>query len=115
MWLSVSDFLFLTQKHCRSFSEILETLFIEGSGFKCALIAMIAWCLWERQNRVREGQRTWQLHEVGDGARDLVQEYWDIHLKEKPVLVRPPVVRWSPPLAECYKINFDAAILEGTN
>ena len=54
MWLSVSDFLFLTQKHCRSFSEILETLFVEGSGFKCALIAMIAWCLWERQNRVRE-------------------------------------------------------------
>ena len=30
MWLFVSDFLFLTQKHCRSFSEILETLFVEG-------------------------------------------------------------------------------------
>lgn len=36
---------------------------------------MIAWWLWERRNRVREGQRTWQLHEVGDRARDMVQEY----------------------------------------
>ena len=114
-WLSVSDFLFLTQKHCRSFLEILEALFFVGSGFRCALFAMTAWCLWERRNRVRECQRTWQLHEVGDRARDLVQEYWDIHFKEKPIIVCPPTVRWSPPLVECYKINFDAAILEGTN
>ena len=71
-WLSVFDFLFLTQKHCRFFLEILETLFSVGSGFRCALFAMIAWCLWERRSRVRECQRTWQLHEVGDRARDLV-------------------------------------------
>ena len=45
----------------------------------------------------------------------MVQEYWDIHFKEKLILVRPLAVRWSPSLAECYKINFDAAILEGTN
>ncbi|XP_075654807.1 uncharacterized protein LOC142624974 [Castanea sativa] len=80
--------------------------------FRCALFAMIAWCLWERQNRVRERQRTWQLHEVGRRARDLVQEYWDIHFKEKLIHVCPLTVRWSPPSAECYKINFDATILE---
>jgi len=45
----------------------------------------------------------------------LVQEYWDIHFKEKSILVRPPAIRWSPPPVECYKINFDAAILEGIN
>ncbi|KAK9996830.1 hypothetical protein SO802_021516 [Lithocarpus litseifolius] len=52
---------------------------------------------------------------VGDRARDLVQEYWDFHFKKKLIHVHPPAVRWSPPLAECYKINFDVAILEGTN
>ena len=115
IWLSVSNFLLLTQKNCKSFLEILETLFSVGSGFQCALFAMIAWCLWERRNRVRERQRNWQLHEVGDRARDLVQEYWDIHFKEKSIHVHSLVVRWSPPSAQCYKINFDAAILEGTN
>uniref|UniRef100_A0A7N2LPB7 Reverse transcriptase zinc-binding domain-containing protein n=1 Tax=Quercus lobata TaxID=97700 RepID=A0A7N2LPB7_QUELO len=43
-----------------------------GSGFRCALFAMIAWFLWERRNRMRERQRTWQFHEVGDKAKELV-------------------------------------------
>ena len=47
VWLSDPGFLFLTQKNCRSFLEILETLFSAGSGFRCAQFAMTAWCLWE--------------------------------------------------------------------
>ena len=72
VWLSDLGFFFLTQKNCRSFLEILETLFSGRSGFRCALFAMIAWCLWERRNRMRERQRTWQLHEVGDKVKELV-------------------------------------------
>ena len=72
-------------------------------------------CLSKRWNQVRECQRTWQLHEVGNRVRDLVQEYWDIHFKKKPIHVHPPAIQWSPPSAKCYKINFDAAILEDTN
>ena len=59
VYMSDSGFLFLTQKNYKSFMEILETLFSVGSGFWCALFAMVAWCLWERQNRVRERQQTW--------------------------------------------------------
>ena len=59
VWLSDPGFLFLTQKNCRSFLEILETLFSAGSGFRCAQFAMTAWCLWERQNHLRVHQRTW--------------------------------------------------------
>lgn len=48
VWLFDPGFFFLTQKNCRSFMEILETLFRAGSGFWCALFAIIACCLWEQ-------------------------------------------------------------------
>ena len=45
-------------KKCRSFLEVLESLFSAGSSFRCAQFAMTAWCLWERRNRLRVHQRT---------------------------------------------------------
>ena len=93
----------------------MESLFNVGSGFRCAQFAMTAWCLWEHRNRLRVHQCTWQLHEIGDKALKLVQEFWDVHCKETSSSVCPPLVRWTPPLATCYKINFDAALLDGLN
>lgn len=75
VWLSDLGFNFLVQKNCKSFMEILEVLFNAGSGFRCALFAMVARCLWQRKNKLRERQHTWQLHEIGDKAKELVQEF----------------------------------------
>ena len=63
----------------------------------------------------RVHQRTWQLHEIGVRALELVQEFWDVHCKEASSTVRPPLIRWTPPPATCYKLNFDAALLDGFN
>ncbi|KAK9991527.1 hypothetical protein SO802_026512 [Lithocarpus litseifolius] len=115
VWMSDPGFLFLTQKKCRSFLEVLESLFSAGSSFQCAQFAMTAWCLWESRNRLRVHQHTWQLHEIGVKALELVQEFWDIHCKEASSIVRPPRVRWTPPPTPCYKLNFDAALLDGFN
>ena len=76
---------------------------------------MIAWCLSECRNRLRVHQCTWQLHEIGVKALELVREFWDVHCKEKSSNVLPPLVRWTPPPATCYKLNFDAALLDGFN
>lgn len=72
VWLSDPGFLFLVQKDCRSFFELLEVLFSKESGFRCALFATVAWCLWQRWNKLRVQQQTWQLHEIGDRAKALV-------------------------------------------
>ena len=77
VWLLDSEFQFLVQKECRSFVELLETLFKEGSSFKVALFATISWCLWQRQNRVRVRQPSWQLHEIEGRAKVMVSEFWD--------------------------------------
>ena len=49
--LAQYGFLFLVsvswfRKKCRSFIEILEALFNEGSAHQCVVFAMVAWCLW---------------------------------------------------------------------
>lgn len=46
VWLSDPGFNFLVQKNCRSFVELLEALYKDGSGFRIALFATISWCLW---------------------------------------------------------------------
>ena len=113
-WLSNPGFFFLTRRIVGPLWRFWR-LFSARFGFWCALFAMIAWCLWERRNRIRECQRTWQLYEVGDRPKELVQEFWDVHYKETPIHACQSLVRWSPPSAACYKVNFDATILEGTN
>ena len=44
-------------------------------GYRVALFSTIAWSLRQRQNRLRENQGTWPLHEVGDRAKAMVVEF----------------------------------------
>ena len=58
---------------------------------------------------MRERQSVWPLHELGDRARELVLEYGNVNCQEHRLPIPHPKVRWSPPPADCYKANFDAA------
>ena len=66
-----SGFLFLVQAKCMTFLELLEVLFNHGSCYRVALFAIVAWCLWQFCNRLRERQLVWPLHELGERARGL--------------------------------------------
>ena len=54
--------------------DLLEEVLKNGSGFRVALLATVAWCLWQRCNRVRERQPSWHPHEIGEQALALVHE-----------------------------------------
>ena len=77
-----------------------------------AVFATIYWCLWERRNRIRVRQTSWQIHKIEDRARMMVREFWDANDQEQQQSVRRPSARWSPPLAGTYKANFDVALFE---
>ena len=51
-------FFFFGSEKFRSFFAVLEALFSEGLDFRCSLFATVAWCLWQRRNRLREHQTT---------------------------------------------------------
>ena len=52
--------------------EILEALFSEGSDYSCVVFVMVAWCLWQGRNRIRECQPSWSLHDIGNRAKEMV-------------------------------------------
>ena len=49
----------------------------------------------------------WPLHELGERAQDLVDEFWEVNPQVQSGPVRRSQVRWSPPPQDHYKVNFD--------
>ena len=44
----------LVHKKFQTFDELLEEVFSTGSTRKVPMFATVAWCLWQRRNRMRE-------------------------------------------------------------
>ena len=42
----------------------------------------------------------------------MVDEFWNLNSKKHGASIPRPVVHWSPPPEDCFKINFDAAYFE---
>ncbi|KAK7859026.1 putative ribonuclease h protein [Quercus suber] len=112
VWMSGPEFQFLIRKGCRTFIELLKHLFKEGSGLQVVVFATTCWCLWERRNRMRVRQTSWQIHEIEGRARMMASEFWDANEQEQQRSVRCSQARWSPPPASTYKANFDAVLFD---
>ena len=89
-WMSDPGFSFLVRAKCRSFMELLEVLIAHGLSFRIALFAVVVWSLWQYRNRMRERQSVWPLHELGDRARALLVEFWEVHPQEQREPLRRP-------------------------
>ena len=59
--------------------DLLNSVFELGASFSVALFSTIAWCLWQRQNKLHECQPTWPLQEIGRRAKELVVEFFEVH------------------------------------
>ncbi|XP_030958481.1 uncharacterized protein LOC115980358 [Quercus lobata] len=92
VWMTDPGFLFLVQAKCRTFLELLEVLFNHGSCYRVALFATVAWCLWQFRNRLRERQLVWPLHELGERAQGLVDEFWEVNPQVQSAPVRRPLI-----------------------
>ena len=68
--------------------ELLEVFFSHDSCYRVALFATVAWCLWQFRNRLKERQSMWPFHELGERARDLVDEFWEVNPQVQSAPVR---------------------------
>ncbi|KAK4600121.1 hypothetical protein RGQ29_009977 [Quercus rubra] len=78
VWKSDPGFAPLYQKQYRKFEDLVEELMHRDSTYQVALSSTIGWCLWQCRNRLKENPLTWQLHELGNRAKELVLEYLDV-------------------------------------
>ena len=84
----------------------------KGSVYHVALFSTMAWCSWQRRNRLRVRQSVWPLYEISDRAKALVVEFFDSNKQEVRPRYRCPTARWVPPGADWYKANYDVAIFD---
>ncbi|XP_023874803.1 uncharacterized protein LOC111987330 [Quercus suber] len=69
VWKSDINFVPYYKKGFRSFFDLLEEVLRKGSTYHVALFSSMAWCLWQRRNRLRMSQSVWPLHENGERAK----------------------------------------------
>ena len=115
VWKFVPSFSRLYQTGYWSFLDLLEVVLDQGLAFTVALFSTIAWSIWQRRNKMRVQQPSWPLHEISKRAKDLVVEFFDIHKQPPRSAVQGPRVRWTKPLEDFYKVNFDAALFDTNN
>ena len=58
VWKSVPRFSGLYRSAHRSFMDLLDFVFKLGASFSVALFSTIAWCLWQRRNKLCQRQST---------------------------------------------------------
>ncbi|XP_030928675.1 uncharacterized protein LOC115954851 [Quercus lobata] len=99
-------------KRYRSFRDLLEAVMLKSSQFRVALFCTTAWSLWQRRNRLREKQPSWNLHELGSQAKAYVVDFLNANYQPSQVSSWRAQVSWSPPTESVYKGNFDAAFFD---
>lgn len=81
LWLCDNDkpvrfltpsFSFLRIKTFSSFRDLMEFVLLSASSKFAALFSMIAWCVWQRRNRIREKQPTWEVVDIVKIATELL-------------------------------------------
>ena len=90
----------------------MEFVLLNASSKSAALFSMIAWCVWQRRNRIREKQPTWEVVDIVKTAAELLQEFHDVQKQSSRNIIQRDETCWKTPNPEIYKINFDGAIFE---
>ena len=83
----------------------------KGSKYHVALFSTMAWCLWQRCNRLQMNQSVWPSLEIDDRAKGLVIEFFFANKQEARPRVQSSLARWVLPEGDFYKVNYDDAIL----
>ena len=90
-----------------SFTELLKL--IQSRPHSVALFAATAWSIWYHRNKSRLNDTTLPLEKISGFARDYIQDF-------NKLITIPPCShhsvqrRWSPPIPDYWKVNFDGAM-----
>ena len=76
------------------------------------LFAIMVWTIWFRRNTIRVNPTGFPVDQVLQRAIDSLLEFRAAQLRKQPTPPRP-LVKWSPPVEEYYKVNFDGTVFRG--
>ena len=73
---------------------------------------MMVWKIWFRRNTIRVNPTGFPVDQVLQRVIDSLLEFRAAQSRKQPTPPRP-LVKWSPPVEEYYKVNFDGAVFRG--
>ena len=79
IWLPDRTFSSPQNRVFRSFRDLVSFILAEFSSNDAALFSMIAWSIWTRRNKLRVKQPAWDVGETTKKAKELLQEFYDVH------------------------------------
>nr|POF23153.1 putative ribonuclease h protein [Quercus suber] len=112
IWFSDQAFHHPRTRTFRCFGDLMTFVLTELSSSTAALFSMVAWCIWTRRNNLRERQPVWDVGVTVKRARELLQEFMDVQVTPTRLPIPQEKVKWKPPGAGLFKINFDGAVFE---
>ena len=110
VWSDMELWSFWVSVQFVTFKELLSWLI--KNNHQTELFAVMAWTIWNQQNRVHLNQLADSLHQIPNISKSWLVEY---HARQVPTatLVQRthcPRNHWKPPPSELFKINFDGAV-----
>ena len=75
------------------------------------MFAIVAWFVWNRKNKLRLKEPSLNKSKIFSAAAQYLSEF---QLKFLMKVAKSPAIKskWSPPLGESYKTNYDGAVFE---
>ena len=109
VWNSVPKLQLQHDQNVHMVSELIKLTPEEGKDVN--LLAMILWTVWYLWNKLRTTNEEYPISQVSTNAKQALTEY---HQANQVTMLQYPVctcprVKWSPPPAENFKVNFDGA------
>ena len=82
------------------------------SGCNVELFSMMVWTIWFRRNTIRVNPTDFPVDQVLQRAIESLLEFRVAQPRKQPTPPRP-LAKWSPPVEDYHKVNFDGAIFKG--
>lgn len=94
-----------------AYADLWEVLFALNNRTDLNLVAVIMWLIWSRRNSARMGESFTEYHKIRAKAEVFLLDFKSAQgLVQRVLTARTQAIRWMPPIAPFYKINFDGAL-----
>ena len=95
--------------------QLFEELMVRLTKSKFELFFVQAWLIWNQRNTVIHGGSFKEPGWLNKRATEVLEEFHKSHVQLSISTPTSPIIRWQPPPALVFKVNFDAAIFSELN
>lgn len=95
--------------------QLFEELMVRLTKSKFELFFVQAWLIWNQRNTVIHGGSFKEPGWLNKRATEVLEEFHKSHVQLSISTPTSPIIRWQPPPASVFKVNFDAAIFSELN